>query len=320
VVSSILVLQLNQTTKAALIDPHPGLVGWWRFDEGTGSLAEDSSGNGNDGTVHGASWIGGKYGNASSFDGINDYIEVASLPDMTTITIEAWINKADMDSVGSHIIICENPVNQRWIFLVQSGVLILRGGALGSDLTYTMPNTDGVWYYVAGVIDGVDGYLYVNGLLVNSGTVAAIGTGTGAVNIGRYSTGGFWDGFIDEVRVYNRARSETEIQESFQEGPEFSSKLLAKVPEGSTQIITTVSWEGAGNIDITVESSSESYSEEEVPVYQKTTYSPLDGETTMLNIKRVSISVAALSSDENWDIILDLDDVEDYRITVEIQK
>jgi hypothetical protein len=55
-----------------------------------------------------------------------------------------------------------------------------------------------------------------------------------------------------------------------------------------------------------------------VPVYQKTVYSSSSGD--MLNIKRLSISVSALSSDENWYVMLEFDDVEDYRITVEAQK
>jgi hypothetical protein len=45
-------LQMSRVTEAAVIEPHPGLVGWWRFDEGTGSVAGDSSGNGNNGTVY----------------------------------------------------------------------------------------------------------------------------------------------------------------------------------------------------------------------------------------------------------------------------
>ena len=50
-VSSLTILQMNQTTEAALIDPHPGLVGWWRFDEGAGTVASDSSDDGNDGRL-----------------------------------------------------------------------------------------------------------------------------------------------------------------------------------------------------------------------------------------------------------------------------
>jgi hypothetical protein len=51
-VSLVLELRMNRVTEAAVIDPHPGLVGWWRFDEGSGSVAGDSSGYGNDGTVY----------------------------------------------------------------------------------------------------------------------------------------------------------------------------------------------------------------------------------------------------------------------------
>ena len=75
-----------------------------------------------------------------------------------------------------------------------------------------------------------------------------------------------------------------------------------------------------GSISITVESPSESYTEDIVPVYQKTVYSTTGEETDMLNIKRLSISVSSLSSDENWYIMLEYSDVEDYSITVEIQK
>ena len=67
----------------------PGLVGLWHFDEGIGSTAGDSSGYGNDGILS-----GGKFGNALSFDGTNNYVEVldADSLDLTSdFTIEAWI-------------------------------------------------------------------------------------------------------------------------------------------------------------------------------------------------------------------------------------
>ena len=69
-VSSGIYLQNNPTTQAALINPHPGLVGWWSFDEGSGTVAGDSSGNGNTGTIYGATWVTGIYGKALSFDGM----------------------------------------------------------------------------------------------------------------------------------------------------------------------------------------------------------------------------------------------------------
>jgi hypothetical protein len=75
----------------------PGLVGLWHFDEGTGIIANDSSGNGNDGTLMGGtSWTSGKFGNALSFDGSNGYVLVAddAIFEFGTsdFTVEAWIN------------------------------------------------------------------------------------------------------------------------------------------------------------------------------------------------------------------------------------
>ena len=79
-------------------------------------------------------------------------------------------------------------------------------------------------------------------------------------------------------------------------------------------------WQGARSINVTVESPSKNYTEAIVPVYQKTVYSTSDGTSSMLDIKRLSISVSALSSDENWYVMLEFDDVEDYRITAEAKK
>src|SRR4030067_1330761 len=99
--STIIILQNTKTTQAALIDPHPGLVGWWRFDEGTGTAAGDSSGNGNNGTVYSANWVLGKYGNALSFNGLNSYVGVSSGLNCptTAITLFCWIKIGGQSSV-----------------------------------------------------------------------------------------------------------------------------------------------------------------------------------------------------------------------------
>ncbi|MFQ6120757.1 MAG: hypothetical protein ACE5KE_12850 [Methanosarcinales archaeon] len=52
-----------------------GTVAYWTFDEGSGNIAHDISGNGNDGSVYGASWTSGKVGKALDFDGSNDYVD-----------------------------------------------------------------------------------------------------------------------------------------------------------------------------------------------------------------------------------------------------
>ncbi|MFQ6061937.1 MAG: hypothetical protein ACE5J9_02015 [Methanosarcinales archaeon] len=60
------------------------MVAEWHFDEGSGNIVKDTSGNGNDGTIHGAIWTTGISGKALRFDGNNDYVEVQHNDD--------WIN------------------------------------------------------------------------------------------------------------------------------------------------------------------------------------------------------------------------------------
>ena len=70
-----------------------GLVAYWSFDEGSGNIAYDASGNGNHGTlINGPKWTQGKIGQALSFDGVDDYVDTPLLQNsVTEYTIEAWI-------------------------------------------------------------------------------------------------------------------------------------------------------------------------------------------------------------------------------------
>jgi len=163
---------------------------------------------------------------------------------------------------------------------------------------------------------------YKNGVAATPVTFTKVPVATNYnVAIGMETDGyGKLNGILDEVRIYNRVLSQTDINELSQKMPDFSSKLLAKIPKGTTQIIVTATWQGTGILNATIESPSETYTEDMLPVYQKTRYSTSDGISGTLNIKRLLVSVPALSSDENWYITLDVDNIEEYTITVEIQK
>ena len=73
----------------------------------------------------------------------------------------------------------------------------------------------------------------------------------------------------------------SEIKTLFQKGPDFSSMLLAEVPKGTTQFIVTLSWQGDGSINVMIESSSKNYTEDMVPVYQRTFYSSSSGDRSI---------------------------------------
>ncbi|MCJ7762348.1 LamG domain-containing protein, partial [Candidatus Bathyarchaeota archaeon] len=315
--------------EAAVLEPHPGLVGWWRLDEGTGSVAGDSSGNGNNGTVYGATWADGKYGKALSFDGVNDYAQVPDSASMRDAgnnkrTLEFWAKFTSLsatgnilmiglwDAVGNGFLIYGNTVNFWTAFRTATDAR-----DYAANITFAEVLND--WHHFAIVYDGSYVYIYLDGNLrrseVLTGNWANVPV-TFRVNYNPLAFGGI----IDEVRIYNQALSAAEVQADFQKSPDFSSKLLAKVPKGTTQILVTLSWQGIGSMNVTMQTPSKSYAEDTMSVYQKTVYSTSDGTSSMLNIKRLSISVTALSSDENWYVMLEFDDVEDYRITAETQK
>ena len=67
------------------------------------------------------------------------------------------------------------------------------------------------------------------------------------------------------------------IKSDFQVGPNFSSTLTANIPQGTTQVITTITWQGSGSINATITTPSQTYTEAMIPVYQMTTYSTTSG-------------------------------------------
>jgi hypothetical protein len=331
-VSSVMFLQNNQTTQAAIISPPsppPGLVGWWHFDEGAGSLAIDSSTNGNNGTIHSATWISGKIGNALSFNGINSYIEVPDSSSLnfgtnTNFTISCWLNTAQ-SGIYQYFLAKDYGLPGYWDFFIDSSNVLRFASADGHpSLIGTTILADGNWHYVTvvGVRNGKV-QLYVDGVadgapqnMVGGSMSSNAPLRVGSTNGG----GGIYKGSIDEISIYTRALLPAEIQTAFQSSQYFSSQITAKIPKGTTQVIITLTWQGEGSINVTTTSPSQSYTEDMIPIYQKTTFSTTSGISAMLNIKRLSISVNATSSDQIWTIGLAFDGVNAYQASVEVQK
>ena len=206
------------------------LAGWWQFDETAGTQADDSSTYGNDGTLmNGPVWTGS---GELSFDGINDYVEVLdsnSLSFTNQITISTWIQLAvdddrfmkivvqpsSVDSVDPWENYCIDLRNKNPRFTLSSGVPGTWNGCF--DTSYSSPLDVGVWYHLAGTYDGSTMTLYVNGQPTQTHQVAlTLGDNALPVYIGGRPEEAHFNGLIDEVRIYNRALTETEIQNLFQ--------------------------------------------------------------------------------------------------------
>ena len=208
--------------------PPTGLIGYWKFDAGTGSSAADFSGNGQTGTlVNGVNWVIGHTGSAVNMDGIDDHVSVPNL-DVTGsgITLAAWVNlaslstssdvrfisKASDSSEGGHWWMLGHSYNgnHRLRFRLKTGGVTTTLIASTGDL---LANT---WLHVAATYDGVTMRLYLNGDEV--GGVPKTGSidvnSTVKVNFGRNPEGSnYFSGWLDEARIYERSLSPTEIRQ-----------------------------------------------------------------------------------------------------------
>jgi chitodextrinase len=207
------------TTPAA--PPATGLVAAYAFAEGSGTTVTDFSGNGNTGTISGATWTTqGKYGNALSFDGVNDLVVIngsASLNVSSAMTLEAWIYPAASQSGWRTIL--QKQVDAYFLNASHSGgPLRPAGGAtINSSVRYVGASSASpvnTWTHVALTFNGSTLQLYVNGSPVASqSTSGTIQTTSNALRIGgNVPYGEYFNGRIDEVRVYNRALTQAEIQ------------------------------------------------------------------------------------------------------------
>ncbi|SVE26743.1 uncharacterized protein METZ01_LOCUS479597, partial [marine metagenome] len=212
---------------ATLAEFTGGLVAYYPFN----GNANDESGNGHDGTVHGATLTTDRYGSSSkayAFNGINQSIRASHHNDLNPahFTLSAWINPATTPTgtLGRRIVSKEGALNSgRYGFgLNQNGQKKLgvtanhNGGPGGGANGGTTLFTAGQWYHVVGTYDGTTMRLYVNGISEDSANHTISLSSNEPLGIGNLpgNTGTSedeFDGKIDDVRIYNRALSAEEV-------------------------------------------------------------------------------------------------------------
>jgi hypothetical protein len=198
------------------------LIGAWGFDEANGTTTADASGQNNTGTLNGPTRdAAGRFGGALSFDGVNDWVTVAdaNVLDLTTgMTIEAWVRPTAIGALWRSVVLKEQPNNLIYALYAGDGVGrpamdVFTTADIGFSGTTATPLN--AWTHLAATYDGTTQRLYVNGTQVATrATTGSIRASTGALRIGGNSSWNdeWFAGLIDEVRLYNRALSATEIQ------------------------------------------------------------------------------------------------------------
>lgn len=196
------------------------------FSEGEGTTAFDSSGNENDGTINGAHWTEGFFVHALKFDGVDDFLEVNDdvtlhLNSGESMTFEFWIktNNSGEESVLFHKYESINPNPNYLLTITDNGIFkgqIRDSYGLYSNLTSNSTINDGKWHYIIFVIDRVVDKLkvYIDGNFDNMTDDLTTGSSTnnGDLLIGKTASDDrYFNGSIDEIRIYDRALSAKEI-------------------------------------------------------------------------------------------------------------
>jgi len=219
-----------------------GLVGYWKFDEGGGTIAYDSSGNNNHGTLmNDPTWIDGKIGKALSFDGIDDCVEFSEhepyfgLNETKSGTIMGWFFVETYPTSWTELF----DVSSNAVFFLHADPIYLAGCTTGVSESYPMgyvwclreypiSNIIGRWAHIAFTSELNEQYtldptdplynssatysLYIDGTLVAQSAgppILALDIHTPIAQINGGGT--YWQGKVDEVKIFNRALSAEEI-------------------------------------------------------------------------------------------------------------
>ncbi|MFH0949349.1 MAG: LamG domain-containing protein, partial [Candidatus Aenigmatarchaeota archaeon] len=252
-------------------------AGYWKFDETSGTTSGDSSGNGNDGRydggifndgiiMNGAPFTTGKYGHGLNFNAINYFVEVpdSNVLSPSQFTLSAWIKWdgarytddrtfAAIISKGYYgggeytILMARDSANTK------TNINFYVGGQL---LTWENSDINTNWHLITATFNDTNATIYFDGIPKNS-TILPIAVSTDyAMRIGHETTTFSypWGGAIDEVRIYNRALSQQEIQEDMNSAQPVNTGLVASYSfeEGSGAIAHDTHHHVAGKYDSAV--------------------------------------------------------------------
>ena len=202
----------------------PNLVAWWKLDEGEGTTVLDWSGHGHHGTlIDHPQWVPGYDGGALELDGADDWVDFGNPPDLPSGTsarsISAWA-KTDSVAGGYRVPVgYGSPAgSQAMCFAINGDTLY--GSGYGNDLIVNDFWEVGVWYHLCLTYDGTTARLYADGIMVIS-EAKDWNLVLSRVRIGRQvnEAAEFWDGLVDDVRIYSKMLTQDEIKQAMRGDP-----------------------------------------------------------------------------------------------------
>ena len=218
------ILAVLLLTSIAQADITTGLQAWWKFDEGSGTTALDSSGNSNNGTLTNSPlYVTGKIGPyALIFSPASSYVSTGAVSGLTltSFTFAAWINVTAYPVFSAYAAIVHNDIGGSPTGIYEestSGFVVVAGGGTGVA-KWLIPASSvpiGGWHHIVATYDGTTYAMYLDGVAAGS-TYVDSNYSDGAVPyaIGR-GNASYFNGSIDDVRIYNRALSSSDVTQLY---------------------------------------------------------------------------------------------------------
>ncbi|TVS15189.1 MAG: hypothetical protein EA424_16970 [Planctomycetaceae bacterium] len=207
-------------------EPDPGLLGWWRFDEGAGTWSANEVDPAGEAQLHNVSWVTGDFGNALRLTGSDSYVTLPSLPELDgarAISLAVWVY---WEGTGQYPNILTGGTWSPGGFLIfvnnqtcafRMGRPGHRHGVAGQAWTETsaplladLPMKQ--WVHLAAVFEQPQITTYVNGKQVGSATWDYPVGHSGPMHVGRWAGAASHQGLVDDVRIYGRALTGDQVR------------------------------------------------------------------------------------------------------------
>jgi hypothetical protein len=259
---SVTVTAAGGTTNATASDMLVAPSTLWKFNDGTGTTATDSSGNGDTGTINGATWTAGIYNGALLFNGTSSNVTSsgAALNGSGDFTVGAWIKTT---ATAAGVIIQQRGSSnngQYQLATTTSGTVNFWMRASSSkyqfNITTTATINDGKWHYISGVRQGVTGYIYIDTVLAASGSSSSTlrSLTTNGVSVGADTVAGsmYFSGTIDEVRSYAAAISVNGMASLATSAPTINTPAAASPSPvtGTTTVLSVLGSDDGGEMNL----------------------------------------------------------------------